>query len=255
MLNRTLLFGEGLFETIRWKPSEEKLKLHHERLSNSAKSLGIPCPSYEEFQKELEEAVPREGQLYVKYLLISKGGWHLTDEPESYGSLILVRNLGHQPSMVSLCVSSYQRHSSDPLCRHKTTSYLFNLMVKKEATKRGFWDGVVLNEKGQACETSTSNLLLLKGSRLYTPAKVSGLLWGTTLELLGRRREVKEEYIKVQELENYDGVFVLNSLLLCAVVNTLEGVPLKRDMQAFKELGDILRACLCFPREEGPQGM
>lgn len=56
MLNRTLLFGEGLFETIRWKPPEEKLKLHYERLEASAVYFGIPHPSYEEFLKDIEGA-------------------------------------------------------------------------------------------------------------------------------------------------------------------------------------------------------
>ncbi len=244
MITRTTLFGEGLFETLRWKPSEEKLKLHYERLRTSAEFFEIPYPTYEEFLKDLEEVSRGERELYIKYVLISKGGEYLTDKPQSYGKLLLAKPLKPTPKRVKLCFSSYKRHSTDPICRHKTTSYLFNLLVKKDALKRGFWDGIIVNEKEHICETSTANLLFLKGSKLYTPAKEDGLLWGTTLEFLSRRLEIKEDYIKVSEIENFDGAFVLNSLLLCAVVGEVDGKQLKMDNSTFEEISHILRASL-----------
>ncbi len=242
MTTRTLFFGEGLFETIRWRPSEEKLRLHYQRLSTSAESLGIPYPSYEEFLTDLQDMAKEGKDLYLKYVLLSKGGENLTDSPQSYGKLIVVKLLKHLPQKLRLCLSPYSRHSSDPVCRHKTTSYLFNLLVKKHALSRGFWDAIILNEKGYISETSTANLLFVKGSRLYTPARDNGLLWGTTLEFLSRRLEVKEEYIK--DPRDYEGVFVLNSLLLCAVVVEFEGEGLRIDKEAFEEISHILRACL-----------
>ncbi|MEN3028932.1 MAG: aminotransferase class IV [Aquificaceae bacterium] len=254
MFNRTLLFGEGLFETIRWKPSEEKLSLHYRRLSSSAETFGIPHPTYEEFKKELQKYTRGRDGLYVKYLLLSRGGDYLTDSPQAYGRLVIVKALKPQPHRVKLCLSPYRRHSSDPLCGHKTTSYLFNLLVKREALSRGFQDGIILNEKEHVCETATSNLLFLKGSRLYTPARSSGLLWGTTLEFLRRRVEIREEYIRFRELEKYDALFVLNSLMLCAMVERLEARPLSMEEQGFKELQGILRASYTLRQKKVPQG-
>ncbi|MFN4319983.1 MAG: aminotransferase class IV [Aquificaceae bacterium] len=244
MLNRTLLFGEGLFETVRWKPSEEKLKLHYERLKASAEYFGIPYPSYEEFLKDLEEASKGSNGLYVKYLLISKGKDYLTSKPQAYGKLIITKELRSTPDRVKLCLSTYFRHSSDPLCRHKSTSYLFNLLVKRHAQNRGFWDGVIVNEKGHVCETSTANLIFLKGSKLFTPAKDCGLLWGTTLEFLRRRLPIEEAYIDVGKIEGYDCVMVLNSLILCAVVEEFEGRKLNIDFSAFEEVSRILKSSL-----------
>ncbi|RMH81065.1 MAG: aminodeoxychorismate lyase [Acidobacteria bacterium] len=240
MPNRTLLFGEGLFETIRWRPKEEKLKLHYQRLSSSADYLGIPCPSYEEFKKALEKATLGCDELYVKYLLISKGKKALTDRPEGYKGLIIKGILGPQPERVRLIFSSFRRHSSDPVCRHKTTSYLFNLMVKKEAKAKGMYDGLILNEKEELCETSTANLLLLKGSRLYTPAKECGLLWGTTLELLSKRMDIKEERIKLRDMEKCDSIFVLNSLLLCSGVEGIGDESRAVDGEALREILKVL---------------
>ncbi len=244
MLNRTLLFGEGLFETIRWKPSEEKLKLHYNRLKSSAEYFDIPCPSYEEFKEDVEKATSGKDNLYVKYLLISKGGDYLTDKSLNYGKLIITKSLRESPERVKLCLAPYRRHSTDPICRHKSTSYLFNLLVKKYAKGLNLWDGVIVNEKGYICETATSNLLFLKGSNLYTPAKDCGLLWGTTLELLQRKIPIREEYILLSKIEDYDGIFVLNSLLPCAMVEEIDNKKLRQDQETFKHIRDILKACL-----------
>lgn len=244
MINRTLLFGEGLFETIRWKSSKEKLELHYKRLRNSAEDLGIPYPSYEEFIRDLEEATGLKDNLYVKYLLISKGGDYLTDKPSAYEKLVITKELKKMPEKVKLCISPYKRHSTDPICKHKTTSYLFNLMVKKHAKGLNFWDGLIINERGYVCETSTANLLFLKGSNLYTPAKDCGLLWGTTIELLKRRLTIKEEYITLEKIERYDSILLLNSLLPCALVEEIEKKSLKQDTVAFEEIKNTLKACL-----------
>lgn len=234
--NRTLLFGEGLFETIRWYPGEEKLRLHYNRLSGSAKTLGIPYPSYEEFLQDIRNAVKGSEGLYVKYLLVSEGEDYYGSEPSSYKSLVLVKTLREPPMELSLCLSSYRRHSTDPVCRHKTTSYLFNVLVKREAKSRGFYDGLILNEKDYLCETSSSNLLLVKGSKLYTPAKECGLLWGTTLELLRKSFDIREEYLRLWDIERADGVFVLNSLVLCLPVKRFEDKSLRLDTEVLSEL-------------------
>ncbi|MFN3471497.1 MAG: aminotransferase class IV, partial [Aquificaceae bacterium] len=106
------------------------------------------------------------------------------------------------------------------------------------------WDGVIVNEKGHVCETSTANLIFLKGSKLFTPAKDCGLLWGTTLEFLRRRLPIEEAYIDVGKIESYDCVMVLNSLILCAVVEEFEGRKLNVDFSAFEEVSRILKSSL-----------
>jgi 4-amino-4-deoxychorismate lyase len=236
MTNRTLLFGEGLFETIRWKPPEEKLKLHYKRLSTSAEVLGIPYPTYEEFLKDIEtQTTGIEGERYVKYLLVSEGSDALSDKPQAYKSFVLTKVLPPQPNSVKIGISLYRRHSSDPICRHKTTSYLFNLLVKRQAKEKGLWDAIILNEKEEVCEASTANLLFLKGSKLYTPAKECGLLWGTSLEYLTRRFYIVEEKIKVSELEKFDAVYVLNSLVLCASVKQVEDISFYEEEELRQE--------------------
>lgn len=240
-MNRTLQFGEGLFETIKWQGENEKLRLHYERLKSSANFLGIPCPSYEEFLKLIETAVGDRLGCYVKFILVSRGSTYYADSPEDYEVHVVVKDLPSQPRAVSLTLSELRRHSWNPIFRHKTTSYLFNILVKKSARSEGFFDGVVLNEKGELTECSASNLILLKGGRLYTPSRDSGLLWGTTLELLIRKGvDIEERSLSLKDLHEADSVFITNSLMGVVPVRRFEETELPIEKELVEELNGLI---------------
>ena len=75
-LTRSLFYGEGIFETFRWK---EKIPTHFnrhlERLRKGSELLRIPIPAAEEIINQIERAVSlsNSNDLYVKIALISKG--------------------------------------------------------------------------------------------------------------------------------------------------------------------------------------
>ncbi|WP_448583655.1 aminotransferase class IV [Thermocrinis sp.] len=229
MINRTLLYGEGLFETMKLPISEKRLKIHYERLKSSAEFFGIPYPSYEEFKKDCMVDVKEKS--YLKFCLIAKGEDYYGGKATDYGKLIMIKKLKPLEEPIRLTISPYRRHSGDPICRHKTTSYLFNLMVKRKAVESGFYDGIIINERDEVCETSSANLLFLKGNSFYTPAKESGRLEGTTLKILKELIDVKEERIKVESLKDFEGAFIINALIDCLPVE-IEGFGLKA-------LGDV----------------
>lgn len=237
--NRTLLYGEGLFETIKLPSTEERLKLHYERLKSSAEFFEVPCPSYEEFIKDC--LLPVEEPTYLKFCLLSEGDDYYGGPSKTYQKLIIKKKLKLPKAPLSLKPSPYRRYSEDPLCKHKTTSYLFNVLVKKDALRDGFYDGIVINEREEVCETSSANLLFLKGSKFYTPAVECGRLEGTTLRLLKARIEVQEERIKVDRLEDFEGVFLLNALMDCLPVE-ISGTNLKVLPEVAEYVVKILRA-------------
>jgi 4-amino-4-deoxychorismate lyase len=91
VINRTLLYGEGLFETIKLPSTEERLKLHYERLKSSAEFFGIPCPSYEEFIKDC--LLPVEEPTYLKFCLLSEGDDYYGGSSKTYQKLIIKKRL------------------------------------------------------------------------------------------------------------------------------------------------------------------
>ncbi len=240
MMNRSTLYGEGLFETIRWRGENRKLRLHYSRLRDSASFFSIPCPSYEEFVDSIKKACGDRSDLYVKFCLFSKGEDHYAGLPKGYEVEVIVKPLPKFPKEVNLTVSSYRRHSHNPVFRHKTMNYLFNVLVKREAVRKGYYDAVVLNERDEVTECSSSNLILLRGERFYTPARESGLLWGTTLKILSEELGIEERRLTLADIERADSLFVTNSLIGVLPVVRFEGY-LKN---VNKEILNVMRSIL-----------
>lgn len=238
--NRTLLFGEGLFETINWRGITKKVRLHYERLRLSSAALSIHCPDYDEFASHLLEATNGVTDKNVKYCLFSKGNGVYYEQPEGYEYEIIIRDLPTIPSSVKLTYSPFNRHSKDPVIYHKTMNYTFNIFVKRDAIKRGFYDAVVLNEKGMITECSSSNIIILKGSHLYSPTKDSGILMGTCLSVFANHKVIDFKSVCPDDMKGSDSIFLVNSITGVLPVSKLNEDVFAIDKDACKFLNDIL---------------
>lgn len=212
MQPRTLLYGEGLFETILWRGRTKRLLRHYERLKTGAQFFNIPYPDFESFCEEIEKQAKNRKNLYVKFCLLSKGNGLYYAYPNESEVLVIVKEYTPIKNPQKLCISEIKRHSSNPVIYHKTMNYLPNILVKRQALSQGFDDAVLLNEKEEITECSSSNILLVKNNKLFTPSRECGLLLGTTIQTLMDKLEIKEEKIKVNDLSYYSSIFILNSL-------------------------------------------
>ncbi len=240
--NRTLLYGEGLFETILWRGVNKRLKRHYERLSASADFLRLPCPTFEGFVSEIERATRGNRDLYVKYCLISEGESIFYKGPKNSRPVVITGPLPVSPKSVRLTYSPYGRHSKDPLIYHKCTNYLFNVFVRRDAMARGFYDAMILNEKGLVTECSASNILLIKDSCYLTPKRQSGLLWGTTLSVLADNLQIGDIDIGPDLLQDAEEVYIVNSLIGAVPVEEIEGVVFRVNSDRRRQLLEILRS-------------
>ena len=237
---RTLLYGEGIFETILWRGKTKKLYRHYERLKSSAKFFQIPCPDFDNFCKFIEEKTNNRKNLYVKFCLFSKGESLFYAIPDASEVLIIVKECNLVRRLQRLCISSIKRHSSNPVIYHKTMNYLPNILIKRQAISKGFDDAIILNEKDEITECSSSNILIVKGDSLQTPAKECGLLSGTTLQILLEKAGVKEERIKTEDLYKASAVFILNSLTGALSVFQVMDKKYPVDNEIFKYLNSFI---------------
>ncbi|GAB6182929.1 aminotransferase class IV [Thermodesulfovibrio hydrogeniphilus] len=237
---RTLLFGEGIFETILWRGRTKRLKRHYVRLKASAEFLGLPCPDFEDFCSAIEEKVGDRKNLYVKFCLLSKGDLLYYSNPQDYDVIVLEKELAPNFAPKKLCLSSIKRHSKSPVIYHKTMNYLPNILVKREALSNGFDDAVILNENDEITECSASNILIVKQDKLLTPAKECGLLLGTTMQILIEKMGVKEQRLKLKDIYEASAIFITNSLMGATAVSRFMDKEFKIDEDFLKILNSAI---------------
>jgi len=99
----------------------------------------------------------------------------------------------------------------------KTNNYLLNILSLQYAKANGFDDALILNSRGNCCETSSSNIFMIQKKIIYTPALSEGCVAGTkrrelleTLPTLGF--EIRESSISPAMLFEMDEVFLSNAI-------------------------------------------
>ncbi len=249
---RSLLYGEGLFETFRWKSQVPVFyESHINRMREGARFLGIPFPMGEEIKDCLQRVLSDAdiSDAYVKIALLSKGSPVFVEEPEGYSLLFVVRQYRPPKKPINVCVSSYRRNSKSPILCIKSLNYLENLIAKRVALSSGHDEAIYLNERNELAEGAVSNIFFIRGNVIYTPSHQCGLLPGITrgaifqvVRELGV--EIREGRYGLEELNDCDGVFITNSVIGAVAVSYIDGVSVRYDCEVFNMVDERLIARL-----------
>jgi para-aminobenzoate synthetase/4-amino-4-deoxychorismate lyase len=106
--------------------------------------------------------------------------------------------------------------SSDPFLHFKTTH---RVQYEHALAGRPDCDDVVLwNERGEATESTTANLVVRIDGALVTPPIDCGLLAGTFRAELLERGRIAERVVRVDDLANAEAVYLINSVRRCMTV-------------------------------------
>jgi branched-chain amino acid aminotransferase len=83
---------------------------------------------------------------------------------------------------VDVCVSSWTRMAPNtlPAMAKSAANYMNSQLIKVEAVKGGFAEGIALDAQGHVSEGSGENLFAVTKGRLVTPPLVSSILPGIT---------------------------------------------------------------------------
>jgi branched-subunit amino acid aminotransferase/4-amino-4-deoxychorismate lyase len=238
MKNRTLFFGEGLFETFRVYQGRRLafVEDHLDRMAEGCRFFALPF-SRQEAEDALQSVlaeIPPDADARLRLNLISYGnqraertGFQTTWEPLQ--DMSAWRGQG-----VKLGVAPFQRFSHSPLVRFKTTSYLENIFVFTWAREQGLFDALFTNERGEITEGSITNVFFLSKGQILTPPTNAGLLPGVTRRQIievARLLElsVTECSVTPHDLDRFDGAFVTNAVIeilpVCTVANSDYRIP------------------------------
>ena len=227
-LDRGLLYGDGLFETIRAYDGVPFLfEAHVERLNRSAAELRI-CDGLDlaALRRDVDALLEQNGlrDAYVR-ITLTRGlhtGSLVLAESEGATVCVVVRPLHLPPperyDPGSRCVvASWRRSAESPILRHKTLNYLENLAARTEAVEREADDAIFLNTRGEVAEATSSNVFLVLGDKLVTPHLGANILPGVTRAKVialarGMGMEVQEREVWPYEFRGAEEVFLTNSV-------------------------------------------
>src|SRR5207248_1445942 len=120
------------------------------------------------------------------------------------------------------------RDPADPMCALKSTSYLRNLLARRNARGTGADEAVFLNLHGELAEGSASNLFLLSRGVIRTPPPDAGILPGVMRSVVLDRAVdagLRPESVPLTpaDLENSDGAFLTNAIIGIVTLTSLDG--------------------------------
>ena len=245
-LDRGILYGYGLFETMRsYGGHVFSLDRHLARLMYSSGKIGIDAGLdhvvlRQAIYKTLE-ANKRPDVRIGLTVLAGEGERGLTLPTSGALTIIIVaERLVLPPPQAykeGLCavVVSTRRNSRSLLSGIKSINYLDSLVAQSEAVAAGADQAILLNEQGFVAECSTSNIFLVVGGKLLTPSVESGILPGVTREEVielarGLGITARMGEIPLNDLLRADEAFITNSIIEVMPITTVDGKPVGSGM-------------------------
>jgi len=225
-MDNNIQYSQGLFETFIYNGDTPSLQRHLKRLNNSSKELFDVELDLDNIKTTLNQ-YPKNTVL--KLLVAYDETKIFYEKPKTYKVYIKNREKGPIPSVVSLTISPYKRHSKDITIYHKTTNYLLNTLAKRKAQEIGFFDGIFLNENDDIQECSSSNILFEKDGKYYSPYIQSGILFGITLQTLKDHINIEFLPIKAKDLKEFERAFILNSVIGVKSIKNIDHINYKID--------------------------
>jgi len=195
------LYGEGVYETLRTYNGQPFLfDRHMRRLRASAGMVALDVPIGDaEIDARFRETMRAAGlgestgrEAYIR-ILVTRGIGELTYDLAACPnpSIVVIVKPNVEPSREAFergvkvaLVPIVRNHPDTVNPRIKSNNLLNNALAMQEAFKRGAYEGVMRNYKGQLAECTQSNLFIVKNGVAMTPPLDAGLLPGITREFL-----------------------------------------------------------------------
>ncbi len=240
--NRSFAYGDGFFETMRcgfdrlfWSG------YHWERIQRSALLLGMELPAYfcEEYltaaASKLLKANDLDQGARVRITFFREEGGLYRPKGHRAGYIMesgpLDKNI-YNLNTQGLNVGFYREvlKPAGFLGNIKSTSAQLYVMALIYASQMAWDDILIFNERGNIVEGSSSNLFMVKGETVCTPALdqgcVDGVMRKVVLDLLKTLPyKVLECEITAEDLLGADEVFLTNAI---AGISWIKGIEHKR---------------------------
>jgi branched-chain amino acid aminotransferase len=202
VFDQGFLFGDGVYEVIRTYDGEPfQLDRHLRRLRASAGMLSLKVAATDaEFETRIRDTIaafkagpgPAGTDYYVR-ILLTRGVGDMSYDPAASPSpttVIIVRPLSptapevFEKGVTIALVSIVRNHPGSVSPLIKSNNLLNNAMAMQEAIRRGAFEGLMRNFRGELAECAQSNIFIVREGGLLTPPLAAGILPGITREFI-----------------------------------------------------------------------
>jgi len=240
VLDRGLLYGDGVFETIAIRG--RRIALWHEhiqRLQLACEILQISCPDETLLKEEITQLIDQfdhniSANFIVRVTLtrgVSRRGYRPV--PNTTPSRIIsICDLPDSPKKYSTTGirlrCCHTRLAKSSLAGIKHLNRLEQVLAQSEwQPDDGIQEGLMLDYDNHVIEGTMSNVFIVKNQQLMTPdlhyAGVAGVMRQSVMSLAKNHNiEIQESHLSLDEVKNADEVFMSNSLIGIWPVKQLE---------------------------------
>jgi branched-chain amino acid aminotransferase len=225
--NRSFLYGDGLFESIRminWKIFF--LQEHFQRLGTGMNILHLNKPDYftMEYFKDIIDELNRKNNLLgnarIRLNIFRNDGGLYAPDDDNINYTITTKSAeskGYKLNTVGLNIDLFNEMKKpvNILSSIKTCNSLLYVLAGIWKSRQNLEDCLILNEANRICEGLSSNVFLVKENQIITPpiteGCIKGVMRGKVIELIkSMGYTVHEKVIEASELMIADEVFLTN---------------------------------------------
>lgn len=222
--DRGFVFGDGVYEVIPvYNGKLFRLSEHLERLKRSLNEIKLTLVNEIPYRDICHHLIRENGSGDMSiYLQITRGPQLLRHHafPANPEPTIFIRTLPYSPPTYEQLAQGFKAITCPDIrwqrCDIKSLNLLANVLLYNQAVEQHAEDAILVNNKNEITEGTTSNVFVVKKNTLFTPPKTHNILGGITrdfvLELAYKNKiEVKEEIITKKQLFAADEVWLTSS--------------------------------------------
>jgi len=217
------LYGDGLFETIRFQNRKLfHIKKHFDRLNNGLKILELNFNNTNEDVIGLLESLIDKNPLDsgLLRLMVTRGEvpdsvWEYTGPSNLYISIKPLMEIPQEPVKII-----FYNEQNYPIIRFnpavKSMNYIGNMKAKKDAFNAGAFEPVFYNKDKVITECAIRNIFFIKSDTIYTPSLDLGVLPGimrsTIFDIASSKAiDIIECSIDFEDINSFDEAFISSS--------------------------------------------
>lgn len=240
-LDRGLAYGDGVFRTMRAEAGRLLLWPHHYRkLESDCSRLGLNCPAESDLASDIARILGEEPDCVVKVIVTRGQGGRGFAAPVHAEPTRIVASFplpdpppGCDDLGVRVRWCAIRLAAQPALAGVKHLNRLENVLARREWSDPAISEGILCDARGDVAEATMSNLFILEGERLVTPALDDCGVRGVQRERLIARAEklcggCELASISPQRLLAADQVYLVNSVIGAWWVSALDARAWKR---------------------------